>query len=102
MKKIILACGLLVLGALAAGCGGKNKCEASADTIALRLDECEVNSTEGSEAVDPPECTEELGAEQECKAGCYSAASCETHRGQDPAGSVTFSGCLADCTAPAM
>ena len=39
MKKIVMACGLFVLGVLAVGCG-KNKCETAADDILGKAEEC--------------------------------------------------------------
>lgn len=95
MKKIVLACALL-LGLAAVGCG-KNKCEQAGDDITAKHDECSitVSTTDGSDS--SVECTDALGKQSECIAKCTTDASCDTLKGMDPDGAVAYAECLGGC-----
>ena len=98
MKKIVLACGLFVLGVLSAGCSSKSKCEQAADDIAAKYDSCsiEVMSSDTTDST-TAECTEELGKQSECVAKCTTDASCDTLKGMDADGAVAYAECLGGC-----
>ena len=96
MKKIVMACGLFVLGVLAFGCS-KSKCEQAADDITAKYDDCGIEVTGGDGDGDGGECTEEIGKQSECVAKCTTDASCEVLKGEDPDGAVDYATCLGDC-----
>lgn len=98
MKKIVLACGLFVLGALAFGCSSKSKCEQAGDDIAAKYDSCSIEVMSSTdENAEPVECTEALGKQSECVAKCTTDASCETLKGEDADGAVKYAECLGGC-----
>ena len=98
MKKIVLACGLFAVAALAFGCSSKNKCEQAADTISAKYDECSIEVQDpSSEPADPVECTEALGKQSECVATCTNDATCDTLKGMDAEGAVAYAECLGGC-----
>jgi hypothetical protein len=88
------AMGCLVVGGV--GCG--NDCDDAADRIAAKADECGLTTTDGtSDGGEEVECTEELGTQSLCLAGCTEAASCEALKGEDLDALATYGECVAGC-----
>ncbi|MEZ4293656.1 MAG: hypothetical protein R3B70_01675 [Polyangiaceae bacterium] len=76
------------------GCG-KNACEQADDDIANKYLTCDAD-TAGVGATNV-ECTDAAATERECRADCYEAASCDTLKGNDTAGSIELEDCLSKC-----
>jgi hypothetical protein len=98
MKKIVMACGLFVLGALAFGCSSQSKCEKAGADIESKYTSCSIEIQDPTEETGTaPECTEALGKQSECVAKCTTDASCETLKGEDAEGAVAYAECLGGC-----
>lgn len=97
LRKFAVVSCFLGLAAFAQGCG--NDCDAAADDIQAKSDECSLPSGDGGddETVEV-ECTEELGTLALCQADCYTAASCEALKGEDVEGATSFAECIAKCS----
>lgn len=79
------------------GCGG-NDCEDAADRIAAKAEECGISTTDGGSSDGAEvECTDELGAQSQCIAGCYESASCEALKGEDLEGATALGECVLGC-----
>jgi len=97
LRKFAVVSCFLGLAAFAQGCG--NDCDAAADDISAKQDECGIDapSDDGGDTAETVECTDALGTAALCTADCYTAASCETLKGEDVDGAADFATCLADC-----
>jgi hypothetical protein len=100
MKKLVLACLFLgVIGGISVGCGG-NKCEALADAIVAKYDECGTMLATGT-ATGETTCTDAQAKQAECYTPCYSNLDCIVLK--DPTNpdaadaSKAFTDCLAAC-----
>ena len=103
MKKIVMALALGILGvsgALGVGCG-KNSCDAYADDLVAKLEECgvEVTSTSGSGTT--VECTDALAKQADCLDACLPKYDCACFK--DPTGDgctdkiTAYSDCTVAC-----
>jgi len=98
MKKMLMACGLFVLGLFTLGCSsGKNKCEQSKDEIEAKYDECGLTDPGSSSSGSGETCSEEMGTQSECVAKCTNSASCEALKKEDEEGATLYLQCLGNC-----
>jgi hypothetical protein len=95
-KSLVVLSMIAGLGAFAQGCG--NDCDAAADDVAAKNEECGITATDGEDGSDETvECTDEVAAAATCFAACYTAAPCEAFDGSDPDALADYAACTADC-----
>lgn len=102
MKKLVFACvllgGLVSLGVFGAGCG--NKCQALADAMEQRYEDCGVSDPAAGTGK-TVNCTEALAKKDECYTPCYKNIDCVLLTAPNSAAAAgpakTFNDCLAAC-----
>jgi len=93
-KVVVLSLGL-GLAAFAQGCG--NDCDAAADEITAKFEECGITVSGGDGDGSGGECTEEAAAAATCLADCVTAAPCEALDGTDVDAALDYGTCVLDC-----
>ena len=93
MKKLIL----LTIPAFLYGCG--DACDKAADRMTAKYEECGIDLGDGGEGGEDVECTDELGTQSECLAGCVEAADCTILDGTstDVDALTAYADCAAGC-----
>ncbi|NUP07537.1 MAG: hypothetical protein HOW73_15925 [Polyangiaceae bacterium] len=100
LRKMVVLSMVVGLGAFAQGCG--NDCDAAADQIQAKFDECGVTVPSGDDGGDEEaECTEADGTAALCVADCTDAVPCEnldTDTSNDDAdAAAAYLECLGGC-----
>jgi hypothetical protein len=73
--------------------GGGNVCLDASNDVVEKYASCGIDFA----SEDPMECTDALAAQSTCLADCIVAASCDTLKGDDPAGASNMAKCMGGC-----
>jgi len=98
LRKSFVVLSVVGLAAFAQGCG--NDCDAAADDIEAKAEECGIDTSDGDGGDAEVECTDSRAANATCVASCFTNAPCDALTGDDPEGALDFVACLGDCPAP--
>jgi len=101
MKKIVIACGLFVLGAFGIGCGGPD-CGSYVDSAEAKGTECEIELTGVPAEPTGDACTQAVADLYSCYAGCVDGLSCDALKGMDNENLTAYTDCVAKCAADAQ
>lgn len=97
LRKVALISMMIAAGALQ-GCG--NDCDAAADDITAKYEECGITLPAGGDGDGGGECTDEAAKLATCLAACVTAADCKALDGSDPAALMKYGECTGKCLTP--